>query len=178
MNATKVFGLALAIMLASTSGLQAQRQTSMRPYRLKVDQASLRGQIQTLALGFKLAEQRFEAELKKLQTLEEWKGTKHLVAGKGRFAQQYRWCEASLVFPAITEVIPSYTDAIQSIMRRMDAGETWAPNEARAFIFDAQMALTFLNIHLAQQENIILAFRRQCIRAGDFPSVFIGVPKK
>jgi len=174
-----VLTVALAVMLAATTGLHAQeRQTSMRPYIVQGQQASIRGTAQTLALGFRLAELRFKAELKKLQTVEQWKETKHLVTGgSGRYVQQYRSLEAALAYPALTELAASCTKALESIMRRTEAEETWSVGDAQAYLGNAARTLQALNMHLAQQERAILAFRRQCIRAGDFEVGVIVGPK-
>jgi hypothetical protein len=159
----KLAGLVLAVGLAPALAGPAQAQSystshqrfaSLAPYSNELWQVRIRAVTTHTLLLYGLTERRYELGQAKLTALgrrdqEDTDG--RFVGMGGQYELRYR--ELEMGSPALYEIGSGYISALQSILRRSEAGEQFSPAEADRFLREAQAHLLVMNLHLAQRER-------------------------
>jgi hypothetical protein len=137
---------------------QARAQyASMEPYRADLAQARVRQAATQTLLGYRLLEKRYELASRWLSAIAAHLRQGKVVGPGGRMELTFRYIEAGASnFDAATATI----DALESIMRRLDAGQKFDYASASRFIGEAQRQLFAMQVALTRQEQATYALAR------------------
>jgi hypothetical protein len=144
--------LLLLVLAFSAGEARAQGYASTDAYREDLKQAHIRQAATQTLLGFRLLQRRYEITSKWLSAIADHPRQGRVVGPGGRYEMTYRMLEAGAAnFDAATTCI----DALESLLRRIEAGQRFHYATAELFIVDAQRQLFAMQWMLAYQERII-----------------------
>jgi hypothetical protein len=150
-------GLVLLLLAVWAGRVNAQRYASMEPYRADVAQARIRQTATQTLLGFRLLEKRYEMASRWLSAIAAHPRQGRVVGPGGRMEMAFRYIEAGAAnFDAATPHI----EALESILRRIEAGQKFDYQSASRFLGEAQRQLSAMQWALLQQEQATYALAR------------------
>jgi hypothetical protein len=129
----------------------------MEPYQKDLAQGRIKQKTVQLLMGFRLLENRYEMASRWLSAIAAHPRQGRVVGPGGRMEMQFRYIEAGAAnFDAAT----AHIEALESILRRTDAGQKFDYSSSARFLGDAQRALLSMQWALWRQEQATNALAR------------------